>query len=533
MIKTVVLKSLGLKAFIKNDQGNFDLSDAHKNALVGVFGQAFTDKFVEALNKEKAEDNGGEQAEANQVDAAGLMEALQAHHTGVIANNVQDLQARLNAANLSLAAANADKETLQRTVAALSDESEPDAQAEIPKFKGGSGKSFKVARNAYYAAANSFLASGNPNDFSAASIEVGELKSEFGNYLSQNGNNLEIIKKIFKEFSSAKFFKTVRAVTEWRAVKALISSVTQQFTAKWTPGGKAKFVPLTIVNRRHKINFPIIPADVSTSYMFHLYDEGKTPDQMPITLYIWNELIYPQLLQDIEMRQIWKGKFVDHSSTQEENSAATAPEDAMDGIETILVEAKVSKDKGVHFYKPNVKFDFKAAAAAGQWQSILDFVNGFVDWISPFYKTQKMPLFISDDNKRLYKRAYKKVWGVNSGQDGDFGTDRVDYSNQMLTSPEGMFNSPILFSTPMENMILLRHINELPNVIKDVQVHGYEVRIFGEYWFAVGLAIGNAVWAYVPDGYNPKAEITGALGDYKDFQDDFLDVAESSEESSI
>lgn len=525
MIKSVVLKSLGLDKFNKNAQGNLDLSDEHKKTLSGVFGQAFTDKFAEALGKEtaEAEEEASAGASTAEADGLGLMDALRAHHSTVVTAGLKDLQTQL-------AAANKDKATLQETVAKLSANSEDDITALFP----GAGiphakKGFKVdTSHQAYAGVNEFLATGSASHVSAATIEVGELKTEFGKYLTQNGNGLQILKKLFTEFSSSKFFTVVRAVTEWRAVRALITSVSMQFTSVWTPGGKAAFKPLTIKNRRHKINYPIIPAEVLDAYVFHLYDESLSPDQMPVTLYIWNELIYPALLQDIEMRMIWKGKFVDHELDQKEGDVATAPEDSMDGLETILVDAKVTGNKGVHFYNKYPNFDWKTASN----QAILDFVNGFVDWLSPFYKTKKMPLFLSDDNKRRYKRAYKAVYGTGSGQDGDFGQDRVDYSNQMLTSPEGMFGSEIIFSTPKENMIMLRHKNEVPNVINDVQKHGYEVRIFGEYWLAVGFAMGNAVFAHVPAAYNPKALISQSLGEFDSFQDAFID-AESDEESGI
>jgi hypothetical protein len=526
MISAVVLKTLGLTKFNKNAEGNLDISAEHRKTLEGVFGKEFADKFGEALNKEKAEAEEGT-PEATAETGLVLMEALRAHHSTVVADGLKDLQAEL-------ATANRDKVALQGLVNQMANSSELDPKPEFAGAAGkpGASKLFKVDRNsAIYAGVNEFLETGNSNNYSAATIEVTDLKTEFGKYLSQNGNGLQLLKKLFVDFTSAKFFTVVRAVTEWRAVKALITSVSMQFTSVWTPGGKAAFKPLTIVNRRHKINYPIIPAEVLDSYMFHLYDESLSPDQMPITLYIWNELIYPALLQDIEMRMIWKGKFIDHALTQAEGDVATPPEDSMDGLETILVDAKTTGDKGVHFYNKFPNFKWKTATA----QEVLDYVNGFVDWLSPFYKTKKMPLFISDDNKRIYKRAYKLIWGSGNGQDGDFGQDRVDYSNQMLTAPDGMFSSEIIFSTPKENMIMLRHKNEVPNIINDVQKHGYEVRIFGEYWLAVGFAMGNAVFAAVPTGYNPKALIEASLGEFDTYQEDFIyaNDAQSSEESSI
>jgi len=514
-----VLRVLGIKAFNKDAEGAMTLTAEEKKKIGDAFTEKFANAFADALplfKEVKLQDEPS--AEEETVDS--LMNVLREGSANKLESGLKALQAQLSSEKLK-------NKNLQDALDIMAGEAEEVPVAEFPKNKlsanSGPGKGFRYDANSYfYTATNQLLSTGYAPTIEAASIEVGDLKTEFGKYLSQNGNGLKMLTKLFKEFSSAKYFTEERAVTEWRAVQALITSVSMQFTSVWTPGGKAAFFPLKIVNRRHKINYPIIPASVLDSYMFHLYNEELAPDQMPITLYIWNKMIYPALLQDIEMRMIWKGKFIDHEATQTENSAATPPEDSMDGIETILVEQKeLGAGSKMNFYKPNVDFDFRAESEAGNWDAILNFVEGFVGWLSPFYITTEMPLFLSPDNIKLYKRAYKNKWGTNSGQSGDFGSDRVDYSNQMLAAPVGMFKSPIIFSTPKENMIKLRHRNEVPNIINDVQKHGYEVRLFGEYWLAVGFAIANAVFAYVPDGYDPKSTIVSALGAHTTYQDTF------------
>lgn len=509
-IKAVVLKRLGKAEFKKDKDGKLELSEEEKSGLVELFGADFPELFAKSFNHESAM---GEEFQADEIVAA-----LKAHSDSVVGNAVSAIQAELNSEK------NRNKQ-LQDLVNLMAESSE-ELPAPGGDPKAGGKKGFKVnAKHQMYHGVNDYLASGNPNDFSAATIEVAELSSEFGTFLSQNGNNLDIKKKLFTGFTSSKFFTWVRAVTEYRAVRSLITSVVQQFTAKWTPGGKVAFKPMVIKNYRHKINISIVPADVLTSYVFKLYEEDKSPDQMPITLYIWNELIYPAISQDIEMRMIYKAKFVDHAPTQDAGDPGTPPEDSMDGIETIIVEAKAALGTptatGMHFFRPNSDFDFKAEALAGNWQGILNFVNDFVDWLSPWFRSSKMPLYLSPDNIIIYKRAYKQVWGMNSGQDGDFGSGRIDYSNQMLAAPEGMFNSPIIYTTPSVNQVALRHINEVPNIINDVQKHDYEVRLYGEFWLGVGFLFHNAVFAFCPNGYDPKAQVSGVLGEFDDYQEDY------------
>ena len=504
MIKSVTLKILGISEFSKNASGSIYLSEDQKKIITANFGEEFTTKFAESLLAEQS------------VSADELKMALRAHHSSVVEKELKELSAEL-------AQAQKEKQALEAKLEILADAPEADPKAEFPTNiprKSGVATKMKVDyKDPLYVAAQNFLQTGVGSAYAGTTIEVTQLKSEFGKYLSQNANNLEMVKQLFCGFTSDKFFTPVPAVTEWRAIRAFVNSVVQQFSPLWNPGGKAKFTPITIKNYRHKINVAIIPAEVIDSYMFKLYDEGLAPDQMPITLYIWNELILPAILQDIEMRMIWKGKFVDRQGSNANGVAATAPEDSMDGLETILVEAKASGDKGIQFFNKYPTFNYKTATN----QQILDFINDYVDWISPFYQTTQMPLFLCDDFKRRYKRAYKDKWGMNAAVDGEFGSDRVDYSNQMLTVPDGMYGSPIIFSTPKANMIKLRHKNEVPQVINDVQKVNYEVRLFGEFWLGVGFAIGEAVFAFVPAGYNPKAIINSSFGTHTDYQNYKLD----------
>lgn len=73
----------------------------------------------------------------------------------------------------------------------------------------------------------------------------------------------------------------------------------------------------------------------------------------------------------------------------------------------------------------------------------------------------------------------------------------------------------IVFSTPKENFVGLRHKNP-EQFITDIQKHDYEVRFYCEFWLGVGFLLGEAVFAIVPDGYDPKAAISstreGATG---------------------
>ena len=407
------------------------------------------------------------------------------------------------------------KETLQSTVLTLSatDETEPVAiiapgagagKAGVPSMKG-------IQKTlGHYQAVEQFIITGRASDIraAAATINVDNLVTEFGTYLNQNGNNLEEVQALFNGFTSAKYFTSAMAITEWRATQALITSVSQQFKPKWTPTGQTAFEPLMIRNRRHKINMPIIPSDVLESYMLHMYDERLAVDQMPISKYIWQQLIYPQLMQDIELRMIFKGKYVD-AGVVTENAPGTSPEDSMDGLETILVDG-LDGSKNINYFDMGA-FDILSPATTDQ--EILDFFQEYTGWLAPLFRQMNMAVACSWEVWRRYRTAYKNKWGVGSGTENtNFGGDKIDFSNNLLVPMDGMYGSPILFTTPAQNLKKLRHLNDVPNVINDVQKVNYEMRLFGEYWLGAGFGYGQGVFAAAPAGYNPKAKITEVYG---------------------
>lgn len=497
-----MLAFFGVKEF-KVD-GKPGLSEDQRNEIVSLLGEEKA-KQLEAFIT-----SGGEASDSTDIGADAILGLADKHK-----KEVADLQAKLRAGE-------AEKAKLQKLVGTLSAEEEPEPKAEEAPVVAIEGKK-GVARikgialhKPHYAEVNHFIKTGRMRDVEAvaSTIDVESLKEEFGTYLSQNQNNLEEVKAVFAGFTSAKYFTSGMGTTEWRATQALITSVSQQFKSTWTPSGKTQFKPLKIQNFRHKINMAVKPADVLESYMLYMYDEGLSVDQMPITRYIWGQLVYPQLMQDIELRMIFKGKYVD-AGVVAEGTAGSPPEDSMDGLETQLVDSLSDGNSKQFNYFDGDGFDYTNCTD----QEILKFVQDFTSWLSPVFRSLAMAIACSYEFWKRYKIAYKNVWGTGSGTtDANFGGDRIDYSNQTLVPMDGMYGSPILFATPGINMKKIRHKNDVPNVINDVQRHNYDAKLFGEYWLGAGFAYGEAVFAYVPSGYNPKALITSVYGAHTTYQ---------------
>jgi hypothetical protein len=524
----MVTRFLGIASIPKDATGNLSLDAEQLTRINATFGSEFGKLFQQGLaDGLMSEPEAGivppaagtvipatNAAAANNADGdlmSQMFSAMANHQAAELNNQVADLTNRL-------AAANGNVTVLQQTVAELSALPEqvpaPKASGAVRKGKEGVATVMKVDMSKpYYAALEKYAAVGGADAYAGTTIEVADLKQEFGTFLNVQ-RNLDILASIFIGFTSSKYMTTKLAVTEFRAGQALITSVVQQFTSEWTPSRGTKFTPITIKNRHHKINFPIKPADILDTYIMYLYDEGLSPDQMPITKYIMSTLLQPKILMDIEMRMVHKGRFVEVDLDEVvPNGPATPPEEGMDGFETILVDAYAHKGTplgyNINFYEGKPGFNLFTSSD----EDVLAHFNGFVDWISPIYGVTPMHIFCSKEAYKRYKRAYKNKYGQNSG-DKNFGEDIIDFSNNTLVPLDGMYASPVFYATPTENYIKLRYKNQPPAIINDVQKSDYTVKVFGEFWLGVGFAIGEAVFAYVPAGYDPQNIIVAKQGRY-------------------
>lgn len=462
------------------------LTDDQRNTILEAFGENFTSKFEEALESENSENF-----------ITDLQSAMREFFAPEARETTDQLANELRALRAENERLNSENTRNREAIATLMEEPETIPAADNPledlNMNSQVPNVLRINANAqHYARATSYLLNGVA-PAGAATIEVTELRQEFGTYLSQNRNNLEVIRQLFNGFTSSQHFRTVPATTEYRAVQSMINSVVQQFKPKWTPKGNTKFTPLRIKNFRHKINVPIVPAEVIDSYMFHLYDESLSPAQMPISKYIINQLILPRILDDIELRMIFKGKYVESNDDE-----ATPAEDSMDGIETLLINEKANVNTRVNFYQPQINL---ATASA---EEIVKHVEGFADFVDDKLKIKT--IYASKFFKKKYQRAYEEYYGGGAKVVGGMNkTAEVDYVEMEITALDGMGNSPILYATVPGNQVKLRHINEAPNIVNKVVEGHYNLDIVGEFWLGAGFAIAEALFASVPDNYDPQA----------------------------
>lgn len=511
-LKSIVLKQIGREDFEKNAEGKVVLSKDDETKLLAAFTPAFVEKFKQGLDTEIAL---SEQETAHE----GVLNQLRDDN----AEKMQDMTLKVNAAiqkandaEAKVAELEKEKATLKETVDVLSQLPGGDDAEVITKGKSENvdkkgpwhgikpnGKHFHTQMAQEWLAGNTAKAvqSGDSGFGSNAipgaagnTINVDELYNEFGTYLSNQNARLDILQTLTAKTESQNHMTTKLAITEWRAAKAMIESVVQQFIAKWTPLGKSKFSPITIKNRHHKVNLPITPDDINDSWLSYLYDEQVSPEQMPVTRFIIEKLLRPRIEEDIELLMIATGEFEELVDV-DENDAGQATGKSMDGYVTILKQQKATPGTKVNF------FELVENAVEITDDNIVTQIEAYADWVenvAPLYAKKGMNIFIDPVLYKKYKRKYRELYPTTKNEDK--GDDAPDFSKLNFVALEAMRGTGVFFSTPKENFIRLIHKNAAGGATKlFMQVERYNVLVFAEFWLGVGYALAELVFAYIPD----------------------------------
>ena len=472
MVK-VVASLFHKESFDLTDEGSIELSEEEEERIRKTYGEAFLTK-LKATNF--SEEGAAKATDLFDEAVRNAAEELAKDKDKVIAD-------------------------LRKTVEELAAAPEPAPQASrAPAAAAGqqlAAIDMKARHNAVVAAA---LASGNPFSVQLTSqnVDVSELNAEFSIAMPPKLRLEILLKRIYQGFNDAKFFTPVNTNTDFIATAAIHTEVSQQFTPEWTPKGSLAFTPIRIAYRRHKINEAIKPADLLSSWLLYLYEQGKSQAEQPFIRYVVTEHILPKVLDDITLSMIAKGKYsAVNVGTLSPGDAGSAAKDSMDGIETILVEGKAGTNtaaKKINFYKnaQNVLTMTDEQAHA--------YIDAFADAVRGQFVNKQIEIHCAPEVLTKYQRAEFKLTGVYTGREND---GSIRFTSAVLVPMVSMYNSPILFTTPKENMKMLVDLSHPENCINDIQKENYDVKIFGEYSLAVGFAIAEAVFASVPDGYTP------------------------------
>ncbi len=521
---SMVLSLLGLEKFARDDKNKVVLSDEEREKVKADYGEKFLTKLLEIENSD---------SKATEEQTEYLYSAMKEH---ILADAKKDFENAEKKAADEKAQLESEKKELEQKLASkeqainvLSSETEDLPKPEVNDIWAAKAKRkkgdvvMKVNMEAsHYAAIQAAVQTG-VFDFSTARLDAVDLQREADLYLGgfNYQTNVEIFSKIIGASPTLKEMRPVFALETYKAAEGQISSVMQSFIAKWTGNTNINLKRVEIKNFHHKINVKVTPHDVFDDYLAHLLDEGLSPSQQPMVAWIIDNLILPALNDDLEYRAIAKGKFVETElDAAGVVTAGGKPEDSMDGFETLLVEGKAAGTEvsGYHFF-PDAKTMDELIEMMETPGEIVKYVQAYTRWISPKFKTIFKKIYLGPELKEMYKQDYAALNGASSYlQSTQFAKDEIDFTNKMLVELPSMTGSPIMFATPEKNFVYLRWKNLVPQIINDIQKQDYDVKFFGEFRLGAGFPIANYVFASVPDGYDPKAQVEANEGVFTDYK---------------
>ena len=467
-VMSVVLAFLGISAFAKDKEGKSFLLPEQEKMLKDKYG----DKFLESFNKDLAEfEKDGAAAEAAVTDEVTAQLEAERENNVKLVERIKALQ-------------EAEKE-MKATIEKLSKEPGND-EGEVVTGETNNGEQmahkFKpdmsLAHNKWIDAAFKGAAySGN------TTIDTTELQKEFGKYVSSE--RLQIMKDLVGTTVSIQYMSTIMTdKSEVRAVQAAIDSVLQNFVPKWTPKAKSTFTPLTIVNRKCKINVPITPSDIMEDILGYLYDENLDPKDMPVVRYILYQLIFPKLAEERE-QALAVGVYKEATAANDGDAASNAL-DCMDGYVTQLKAMKAASNDKVTWL-----LDGEALAD----DTLLAQIDRAVDQVKPLYRNKTMYVHADPDLVIKYSRAYREKYPWLKNQDGD--RLKIDFTNFTFAPLEGMRGTGVFFITPRENFKHLVSKDPQRTSVR-METYHYDVHIMAEWWEACGFWLAEAIFAYLP-----------------------------------
>ena len=476
-MSNLVARMFGKERFSLSESGKVEISEDEADKISATYGEGFLAKLRDI-----------DFSEASEQEADDLLQEAVRFKAEEMTAQKDEVIAQLRA-----------------DIAELSRLPEP-APAPAPVGNGAAGQvpaavDMSALHNRIAARA---LASDNPMATVAlaadtASIDVGDLNKEFGAVMPPRVRLDIFNRNIYLGIPDASLFTREQSNTDYKATASLMTEVSQAFTAAWTPKGSAKFTPIVIPYRRHKINVNIKPAEVINSWLTYLYEQGKTPAEQPITRYIAEALILPKVQDDVTRVMLGKGKYVEPSATAKDGDEGSSAAASMDGIETILVEDKAAATRKFnHFAQAKDPFTLTG-------QTLLDYVAAFAKAVGKYFVNKPL-IYCSEEFLEHYQAQDFAVNGKYTGQ--NIG-NRVRFSGFSFQPMKCMYGSPILFCTPKSNLTMLVDYASASNCINDFQKFNYDVHVFGEYSMSVGFKIAEAVYAAVPDSYAPSNSVIG------------------------
>jgi len=310
-----------------------------------------------------------------------------------------------------------------------------------------------------------------------STITTTQVHDELKKYVKVNTKLISMnINKAMKSPLS-KYARVIGKVKgEFPQFHSLISRVVQGFgKAEWTPMGQAQFEAKILRNYRQKVNFPIVPDEIHGTYIADMLKEGKKPTDQPISKYIIEQLLLPQVAEDTAELTI-NGEY-DASKLGEFGFSLL-------GINSVIAEGKLNTKN------PYFKIPVPVPTAVNILDVVLAFEKNLPRKLRRKGKCKF--IFMSDNMADDYSLAYAEKYGENNLVQKNV-LKTVLGKREIIGIP--WLNDDIIFTTEVGRSGNLAELIDLdnPGKITKVEEIDYLVKIFMEFYLGFDFLFNEMV----------------------------------------
>jgi len=303
-------------------------------------------------------------------------------------------------------------------------------------------------------------------------MQIEDVKKELDQHLAANPKLVPVM--IHQaEVVLDKHCKTITKVKgHYPSAHTILGHLVQGFKTVWQELGELEIKSKILKNYHQKVNFAIVPAEILPSYYAEYYDEEKEMVTMPISKYILEQELPPQIQDDLSELSI-NGEF----------DAAAADGQfgkSLDGIKKITANILADASHPAFRIPLNTLSD----------TNIVNEVTDFERKLPSKMKRKVKKIFMSENNVERYILQYEDQFGQNKFQNDVLKTRLGKREIVMLPG----LDDDLIFATIEGNLVKLIDKIDNPPKVTSIQIQDYKVKIFMEFWLGYDFMINELVY---------------------------------------
>lgn len=303
-------------------------------------------------------------------------------------------------------------------------------------------------------------------------MQIEDVAKELNTHLAHNPKLVSAMINSDSVVLDAHCKKITKIKGNFPAPHTIMTRLVQGFKAEWQALGEMEIKSKILKNYHQKVNFPIIPSEILGSYYAEYYDEEKDMFSMPISQYILNEELKPQITDDLQELSI--------NGVYDAANADGAFGESLDGIATVLTSAVANTTHPA----------FQIPLTTLTDSNMVDQVTAFERALPEKQKRKIKKIFMSENNVERYILDFQ----AEHGQNQYAGSSLKTYlgKREIIALPN--LTTDVIFATVDGNMVKLIDKIDNPPKVTSVQIQDYTVKLFMEFWLGYDFWINELVF---------------------------------------